>query len=131
MMRTANGLVACTAVMYTASGPVSGGGNLTASVSPDQADGSIYRKTPGTVTTGTVAASGSGGATPYSYAWQVDDATWKATASMSGTTAFQSPVLAAGDSASTMARCVVTDANGLTSTTPDVVVTASNNYEAN
>lgn len=103
-----------------------GGFGFSASAEPGDVHGfgssgsSIY------LTTGTVTATVTGGAAPFTYAWEVDDPDWAAISATSSATSFRSPLLGPSGESFTFARCVVTDANAVDTTTNDVSLYATN-----
>lgn len=97
------------------------GGALVATL--DKAAVSGSRSGAGTVTTGSVTVTASGGTGPYTYAWtRVTGETFTPTAATSATTAFQITV-AAEDVKTAQYRCTVTDSLSATYAV-DVSVTA-------
>ena len=96
-------------------------GALTATVSPSSA--SKFQATAGTLTTGAVTVTPSGGTGPYTYAWaKVTGDTFTVNSPTGATTTF-SVTLALDEDAAAQYRCTVTDSLAATFTV-DVAVTA-------
>jgi hypothetical protein len=96
-------------------------GALTATVSPSSA--SKFQATPGTLTTGAVVVTPSGGTGPYMYAWaKVTGDTFTVNSPTGASTTF-SVTLALDEDAAAQYRCTVTDSLAATFTV-DVAVTA-------
>lgn len=89
---------------------------LNASVSPSSVSGS--RATGGTCVSGTAAATGTGGSTPYTYAWTYvsGDSGISCNSSTASATTFQALVSSSIPSRTAVWRCTITDSLGATAT---------------
>lgn len=141
IVRTASGLVECTAFMRTSGGLVEcgdakfrGSAGLTsiASVKPmavSASPDSVYGATSGSlapIRTNSATATVSGGKAPYTYTWQkITSDSLVATAPASASSAFSSSVPPGEDRSDTFV-CIVTDAAGRTATSNEVYATVSN-----
>lgn len=82
--------------------------------------------TPIIVTTNFCTVSVTGGTPPFTYLWTPVDGSWAAVYPTSYTTPFRSPSLDASQGSDTTFTCLVTDANGNTTTTNSVTAEAVN-----
>lgn len=105
------------------------GGAFTVAASPLVAFGGRTGSGALAITSEEVALSITGGAAPYTYAWELVsaiDGTWTIESPSASKTRFVVSAVPVGDSYQATFRCVVTDARGLSSDSADIDVTCTN-----